>query len=805
MWRFNTFLWFVLLIPFLFSCENHLDKVEKFKAPKSLEGKEYDVIKTIPELSTFRAFIDHARLGEFINSSGLYTIMAPVNSAFDEYFLKHPVFNSIDDMDSTTIKRLVEYHIIKMPYSKYQLTSLNTEGWVDEEDDDPVYSGYKRETLYRPGNRIIKVNVSDGMAKIDSEGNQERIVYAGTNKFAPLFFSEFLNYAKLAASDYEYYFDRSFEPGEVFFANALLMEVDLDGDGITEEGYSAENGYIFLIDQVVEPMQNPYEALFEPSVTGNRYNRFGDLANEFAEFIFNNDATNNQEGANEGLEVNDLYDLNYPTLAFNLLEEATASPDQYSVAYHNAFFAPNNEAYNTFISEVLTAPGRYATLNDVPHMVKRSIVNNHMAGEMAFYKSRMDNNFFFSEYGEILKLNGINELDIQYGSSSTFIGIDKVLIPRMFHSVVSPVLLNKSYSTFLWSLYLNGLIPVLNSRSTEYTLFPISNTDFATDSTFFFSINDNPLNFPEERINGKFQYTAGIWDMSQENMIHLNHRTNLTDNDLSWRSLISGHIAIDVPTGNCKKEFLKNLNLYYIVVDNETGIITGGVPSVDGYNGSDRRDQFIGQSLEVDLKSYNPENGGFAPDNGRVYPIASWLSFTQSPFTNNSLVVDGDDRFLTLIELAGLINSNKLLTFLDEGENMTLFIPTTEALDAYETDTLSKEDLISLIQGHFVITPDPIFTDNFNRNPLKTKFKTKNGQELHILTDTPDQIKILNTDGTVYYTVNENSRTTNIMHLGWDNLNENDGNTGSDKKKNGVSIVVHQIDSVIYPGILFED
>jgi len=43
MWRFRTICRLVLMIPFILSCEDHLDKVEKYKEPKSLEGKEYDV------------------------------------------------------------------------------------------------------------------------------------------------------------------------------------------------------------------------------------------------------------------------------------------------------------------------------------------------------------------------------------------------------------------------------------------------------------------------------------------------------------------------------------------------------------------------------------------------------------------------------------------------------------------------------------------------------------------------------------------------------------------------------------------
>lgn len=793
--RFKILFSYLFIGFFILSCEDQMEKNPKYERPKSLQGKVYDVIKSTPELSVFAECIEKAGLKNLINSSGLYTVMAPTNDAFKSYFSENPKYKTISDIDSVELKRLVEFHIVLMPYSKKQLRLLNTSGWINEESAKPEYSGYKRETLYRPGNRKLQVTEREGKQPlIESKGKSERIIYSASNKYAPLFYQEYMNYSFLKSSDYDYYFSRPFESKEIYFGNAKLLETetDLNNDGRFDDAFPAENGYVYLIDRVVEPMQNAYEFLWDNSSASNKqYSGFGELINEFSQFIYNNTATLSQEGALEGLTVSQLYNLTYPTLSFNLLDEATYSIPKNSIAYHNALFAPDNEAFYSFISKVIKGQGRYSDLSEVPYMIKRIIVKNHMARWTPFYPSLGGlNGSFKTDNGNRIDLTGINELEINYGSNATLVGLNKVILPREFLSVAAPVVLSKEYSYFMWSLYFTDALQILSNSSMKYTFFPIPDDQFEKDSTLRLTVNDNPLQEP-----AYFPGTARIFDFGSKTNVSLSVRSGT---NLSLRNLVYGQIGIGVRMKNCRKEFLRNLNNYYVVINNETNLVTGGLASIRGYNGNSIIYQYLGEELVEDFGA----EYGHAPDNGKTYRVDSWFQFPNSSFTDASLNIGDNRLFIDLLKKVKLMDSSGKFSFLNEGESMTVFVPTDAALKAINADKLSDEKLKKMLLSHFIVGAT-IFTDHVNRNPGSLSYFTKSGQRLSIQTTSPDEIAVLKPDKSVYSKIIEDGNKTNQMYLGWDNGIETDGNPFAAKSKAGISIVVHQTDNVIEPDIVF--
>ncbi|MBV5314623.1 MAG: fasciclin domain-containing protein [Prolixibacteraceae bacterium] len=787
---------FIILLcgAYLFSCKDPIEKNPEYERPVWLQGKVYDVAKSVPELSVFARCIEKTGLNNLINTSGLYTVMAPTNKAFEAYFSEHPQYASIDDIDSLELKRLVEFHILLMPFTKTQLRLLNTSGWINEDTKDPEYSGYKRETLYRPDNMKLKVTEREGKQPvIDVNGNAERIVYSATNKYAPLFFQEYMNYSRINSADYSYYFNRSFESKEIFFAGAKLLKtsVDNNNDGELDDSYPAENGYVYLIDKVIEPVKNVYEYLWNNSSTsGKQYTGFGSLVNDFAQFSINNEATLSQEGANEGLEVDQLNNLTYPTLAFNLFDEATHTTARNSIAYHHAIFAPTNEAYFSFISNVIRGEGRYSSITDVPYMIKRMLVNNHMAKQTPYYPSLGGlNGSFTTKYGSKLDLKGTKEIEIKYGSNATFVGIDKLILPREFLSVVAPVILSKEYSSFMWSLYFTGAFQILNNASMKYTFFPIPNAQFEKDSTLFITAIDHQYQDP-------YLQSARVYNNKEDAMINLSVKSG---RGTSLRNLVYGQAALGVPVRNCRKEFLKNLNNYYIVINNETSLVTGGMASAIGFNGDLPIYQYMDKKLVENLGN----DYGQAPDNGETYAVDNWFRYPESIFSSTSVTIDNNSVFVDLLKATGLIDPYGRFTFLKEGELMTVFVPSDEALHAIHAETFAKDDLKKLLLSHFV-SGTIIFTDNVNKNSSATNYYTKSGKQISIRTSTPDEIEILKPDQSTYVTVVENGSDTNRMYLGWDNGNDSDGNTIEGKALAGIAVVVHKIAVAIQPDIVFD-
>jgi len=776
----------------LSSCETAMEKNSKYQRPVWLEGKLFTVAQSVPELSIFSECLKRSGYDALLDKSGLYTLMAPTDDAFADYFALNN-YQSLDDIDSIELKRLVEIHIVKNPWSKDQLRELNTSGWIDEDDDDIRYTGYKRETMYQPNNKVYKViEVTGGYPIISASGSATRVVYSAYNKYVPLFYKEYMDYSEVAPSDFEFYYDRPFQSSEIYYGGAQLLNTgeDLNEDGVEDDYYVAENGYVYLIDRVVEPLMSADELLFDSNGT-YKYSSFGNLINEYAKFSINETATNAQAGATEGADVDNLYNITFSNLAFNIANENTHSNASYSIAFHNALFAPTNTAMSEFENNVI---GRgndyYGGFSGIPNVLKTLIVNYHMARYQPYYPSQAGSHgTFYNAADSRVDLDGIGIVQKEYGSNCTFVGMDKVIMPDIFSSVAGPVIIRPDYFNFFASIYYSGLFTVLQSLTTDYSLFAIPDEAMDADSSLFITYTDDI--YSGFKINSCKTYNREL-EQLESLPVRSSEQTSLT-------SLINGQIALGTNKGVCRKEFLRTLSGYYISFDNEDGTVWGGDSTTVGiYSDSIAAEIKFDTELAEDFgNSY-----GYAPVNGKTYSVNYWMQFPKETFDYSKLKIDGNHLFYDLINSAGLLSTTNRLNFLTEGEALTVFVPTDAALLAVGADTLPHDELKELLLSHFV-TGLNMFTDNILRYPLVDGYFTVNDGLLHLGSSEADKIDIYDKNGTLYFQVEENDEKTNIMYLGWDDGDETDGNTFSAKSQVGISVIVHLVDDVIQPDIVF--
>ena len=183
-------------------------------------------------------------------------------------------------------------------------------------------------------------------------------------------------------------------------------------------------------------------------------------------------------------------------------------------------------------------------------------------------------------------------------------------------------------------------------------------------------------------------------------------------------------------------------------------------------------------------------------DNGEVYAVDSWFNFSGSNY--QGLFASKYPEFLDLMTQAGLYDPILYeFPFLIDGENYTVFIPSTQALNEYGVSDMSKEELNQLLRYHFV-REDLIFTDgrkpegNYSTTCIEersTSYHTHFSQ-LHIR-PTPDVIQILDKNGDVYLEVPEQKGQTN--QIIWYDTNEQ-SSSDWDFITTGV---VHNIDKVL--------
>ncbi|MEN8228484.1 MAG: fasciclin domain-containing protein [Bacteroidota bacterium] len=715
-------------------CDPDMKRGDKYERPEWLAGKVYTQLLDQPDLSTFAECVALSGYDTIIDRSGSYTIFAPNNEAFTAWFQKHPIYNGLGDIPGQELDKLVKYHIVQNPWSKAQLRSLDVWGWIDTLDinnDEP--RGFKRETLLLEKNRKLGIGYNEADKDIQIvdtlESDWYRMFLTDSRKYVPIFFKGYFDIYDLSTDDYHFYFDRSIESGDdLYFAGAKIL-----GDEIF-----AENGFVYNVDKVVDPLQNAYE-LLETASEGKSYTQFLNLLNRFPEFRYNEARTFDQPGAEEGFVVDSLFDLTYPELAFDILNEETTAPrgtfglpGNVSIRYHHGMVAPTNEALDRFITDYLVGTGKWGDLESAPKHIKRIIANTHLSTNPV-YPTDLENGFYNGEDDRVM-VDLANVVHKQYGSNCTFMGVDEAIIPRAFKSVTGPIYQQRGYSFSMFAIEDAGLLAALKRESEDYMFFVESDADCQQDSSLLYDYSSESF----------FLYQGS--GLSAQ-------RYGVNTNEL--RTLILNHIGTRNPRGIARKEFIKNLAGNYLVINNETGEVKGTAPTTVGYKG---------EIQTADIPRQISEDA----DNGISYEIDNWYSFSA---TNLYLKISGEyPGFHDLLKKAGLSKDKEYrYTFISDNENYTIFVPSDSALNAARADTLNQEDLRRLLLLHFV-QGELIFTDG---DKLPAYYETTRIDESSTEFTTVfskiyvepgyDVITIPDKSGNDYLTINESDGTTNIM------------------------------------------
>mgnify|MGYP005620147089 CR=1 FL=1 len=749
---------FVLL--FVIGCRDDM-QIDKYERPDWLAGKVYSQILDQPELSTFAKCLELTGYDTIINVSGSYTVFAPSNQAFDSWLAQKPAYSRVEDIPHKELTDLVKFHILQNAWSKIQLRSLDVFGWIDTLDvNNNKPRGFKRETLLKDQNRKFgwEEFEEDRIRIIDTLNTSRlRRVLTDSRKYAPVFFREYLNIYNLKSDDYEYYFNRPFEgSGDLYFANAK----------ITSDEIFSENGFVYIVDQVVEPLKNAYQILEEGNGSAS-YSRYLELVNHFPSFSYNEQETFRQPGAQEGLEVDSLFELTYPELIFNINNERTKAPsgvvglpENVTYRYHHGLIAPTDEAFEELIDEYIRIPNGWGSLDGAPIHIKRIIANTHMAINPV-YPSDFSRGFYNGDF-DLVQLDQEHIIQKEFGSNTTFIGLDKAIVPRAFSGVTGPVYLQQGFSKVMYAIEQAGLLPALKRQNREYMLFVESDANTRVDSSLIYN---------------QVTETFSVFMISPGTVPQ---RYTLNQNDL--RILLMNHVAIQQPRGIARKEFLPNLAGNYIIVNNETGEVSGTAATTRGYRGISTVQEFP-KILSADA------------DNGIAWEINNWFSFSATSIYNR---IQGNyPKFHSLLNQAGLaLNQQFRYSFLSNNEFYTIFVPSDEAIDNLDVSSMTQEELQRLVMLHFV-QGELIFTDGVKPagyyettrvDEKSTPFSTVYTQ-LYVEPGI-DVIRFRNKDGSVFTEVEE-SASTNLLT----GVNLGSGQEVFSNVFNNA--VIHQIDRVL--------
>jgi uncharacterized surface protein with fasciclin (FAS1) repeats len=751
----------ILILSVIISgCQKDILDQEKYQPGSWLKGKIFTQLQTQEDLSVFIECLQRTGYDTILNTSGSYSVFSPTDSAFGVFFRDHPEYNSLSDISDEDLEALVQYQVINDAWSIQQFKSLDIYGWIDPTDELSKPRAFKHQTILRADNIPYPAKRSGNKYRIvkPQEAVTTLKAFTQSNKFCPVFFEEYFDVYRLSFSDYEFYFNRVFESGNLYYSNARF-----------NQEIPAENGFIYKTDRVILPLPNGGEILKE-GYGDYTYQEFLSLIHQFSEFSINMDATYEQPGAKEGLDVDTLYNLSFPDLVFSIHNELTGNVSNPLFTYRDqhGLLAPTDEAFEEFIGDYIS-PG-WGSFEAMPIEIKKIIVNAYMS-RGPVYSSDISKGFINGNQDSVI-ISPERIIQKSFGSNCTFLGLDAPVIPRAFISICRPLYLTRQYTTMLYAVEATKVLSALKRPNEDYAFYLPSDLGIgmAGDSSLTRIVDDPDLNrYHFEEYDKGFQ----AWK-------------KMSLNDLQKKIL--NQIAVRQPNGIANKEFIRNLGGNYIIVNNEQGYVSGSSTTTFGVGGE-----------QIDLQ---PVLYGKETDNGEVYTVSSFFNFSLG-VSYYSLFISRYLEFYNLLRQAGLFDpSYYTFPFLTDGEYYTVFIPSSQALADYRVDTLSQGELREFLKYHFV-REHLIFTDGNNPDgnypttrvdESSTTYKTRYS-ELNMRMK-PDVIEILDKDGNVYTEIHENGNRTNQMITF-------DPNKQSDSKWDYITTgIVHEIDKVLVKDLL---
>jgi uncharacterized surface protein with fasciclin (FAS1) repeats len=447
--RFSVYTLFFIMVLTLLGCEQEFDKY--YKVPDNLIGTVLDVLKADGNHTQFCRALELANYDDIIGKTGNFTVFAPNDSAFGEFFRKSG-YASLDDIPEEELRSIVMYHIVFWSYSKFKLLY-----GLGIEDGNNEYSteNFRKETLYRPP-------LSE---ETDSTGWHFTIYH--DYKFVSLFSTEYFQENKL-------------DPGYNFgflFPGATFSGFHADYATVNQYDVPAQNGWIHKIDRVLVPADSHEEILEKHP----EYSDFKSLLDKRSTFTYDDYFTRQQNGNGD---VNNDGTLDSLFRKFYRLNSTSYSLDMENIDGIGqkkvlSLFAPTNEALHRFLTERTTG---YISYNDFDRYwldwyLGHYIGYNYWPSQLQSMTS--DWPLPLTEADPDGNITPDEITFTQYASNGPFYGINSYLLPKDFETAAGPVFGNKDYSWFCELLVFYNVDVLLNNEDVQYTVFVPGNKAMA--------------------------------------------------------------------------------------------------------------------------------------------------------------------------------------------------------------------------------------------------------------------------------------------------------------------------------------
>ncbi len=478
--------------------------------------------------------------------------------------------------------------------------------------------------------------------EVEASTGKQRMVYH-LDRFIPVFSYRFWDTKKLdAASNYTYFYPNSTWKGTGGFnvSNAAVSEYEI----------LADNGYVYIVDQVIEPLETIYTQL----ESNENYSIFFNLYNENTTYTY--DATLSKDfGA--ALGADSLFIHTHGTSLPAIAVEWYST--KYSDVANNAskaysVFAPSDVAMNNFFDNYWEKGG-YESLDDVDDLAMKYMLNQFIYKDGIAFPDEITSGKVKNMYDMIFNFDPSKVTDKSMCVNGVFYGLNTMDTPILFASVVGPAFRNKDCNYYLYMLDGTGLITAYSSQDTKYVLLVPTNEQIESEDIYLRTYADG------SRLQQETE--DGLVDVSFSVM----------------RTIVNIHTATGVDglktNGTQVLATQTGFNYWYVK--------DGKITSSAAYN------QILEPDNNVEPFSEFTEvkNGNDNWNNGKTYMYSGTALFQaqEGDGLQHKLSVCNDSRyvyyqFAQLLQKAGMVMSSKYILGLVGASHVIGFIPTNEAI-----------------------------------------------------------------------------------------------------------------------------
>ena len=627
----------ILLISIIFSsCER--DFGTYYDRPLG-QKMIYNQLSEDPEkFSTFVAAIDKVPgLKQELSSSGLYTIMAPDNKAFTDFFAKHPRYKSLDVIPIDTLDMIVKYHILKFMFFQGNFLSP---GIAKNEFDKFKYE--TRATLV--------------YQDVSPVGAARSLYYP--SKLLNVYTPNFFNLYGVSAKDYT----------DVYGSGSTIATqsgLNINDATATQIDISSANGVVHVIDKVLIPLQT----IAQEIDTNPEYRRISSIMKQqFVSYAYNSTATklqgNNGDINNDG-RTDSLWNRTYTFNAYIDNENPIVSGQAISLSA----FIPSKAAFDAYIDTKL-APKFGNSVDLIPNRTIKLLYQGFFSQSANWPSMSLDAGTYINLLGDKVAIGRTDVKSTKMVSNGIVYQLNKVTEPNAFTGVTGPMFLDEEYWYFGEMLLQSGVLSGLTKEGTKFTIFCPTNQAFINHGIFW-----DPS--PSTGKPGFFRVTP-----PSSNAVALNTSTLgliVNNHIISGKELTSSDVVDGFyPTVSKNVIIVEDGKLHGFYTDTIASIIPASA-DIRGFNG-----YFQG----IDKAILYP--------NQSIYQIINSVSV----YDATTPVRPQYTKFRELVLAAGLMYKDFVgITAIDAGKIFTLFVPSNEAItEAQNAGLLPKTGAVTPVE-----------------------------------------------------------------------------------------------------------